>query len=275
MDCLKAASKSFMSCLVSNAGGGAEAAKGDLQPVITLTFSTITQTASAFLTAPINTSEATNSGRKAIISNFFIVILSELNTPRPENAPPPYYLIRVKFSFLSKNMTKIRFFMRRGEISSTPFERRFLRHSSIEEQRSQPAVCSKTLPPSPRLQPSLKLWPTGWRTSWAAGLLSVGCVGSVVIARSGDTPPSPPCPQPKSLAAAPLAIFRQALKQPFQLRHIPNAFHDMANRARILISQRMRRNKSASNSAQSMKTNAVAGPGLMQSNAPSLHQQLL
>jgi hypothetical protein len=67
-----------------------------------------------------------------------------------------------------------------------------LHGSSTEEQRSQPAVCSKTLR--------------------AAGLLSVGRVGSVVTAHYGDAPPSPPCPQPKSLAAAPLAIFRQTLK---------------------------------------------------------------
>jgi len=63
--------------------------------------------------------------------------------------------------------------------------------ASPKEQRSQPAVCSKTLR--------------------AADLLAVGGVGSVVTARSGDAPPSPPCPQPKSLAAAPLAILRQAL----------------------------------------------------------------
>ena len=75
--------------------------------------------------------------------------------------------------------------------------------SSTEEQRSQPALCSKTLPPSPKL----------WRTSRAAGLLAVGRVGSVVTARRGDAPPSPPCPHPKSLAAAPLAIFRQALNR--------------------------------------------------------------
>ena len=31
-------------------------------------------------------------------------------------------------------------------------------------------------------------------------------------------------------------------KQPFRLRRFPNAFHDMANRARILISQGPRRN---------------------------------
>ena len=36
-------------------------------------------------------------------------------------------------------------------------------------------------------------------------------VGSVGPARFGDAPSSPPWPKPKSLAAAPLAIFRQAL----------------------------------------------------------------
>src|SRR5271154_5405483 len=66
-----------------------------------------------------------------------------------------------------------------------------LHGSSTEEQRSQPAVCSKTLR--------------------AAGLLAVGRVGSVVTAHFGDAPPSPPRPHKKSLAAAPLAIFRQAL----------------------------------------------------------------
>jgi len=44
----------------------------------------------------------------------------------------------------------------------------------------------------------------------AAGLVAVGCFGPAVTAHHGDAPPSPPCPQPKSLAAAPLAIFRQA-----------------------------------------------------------------
>ena len=64
--------------------------------------------------------------------------------------------------------------------------------SSTEEQRSQAALFSKTLR--------------------AAGLLSAGRVGSVVTAHYGDAPPSPPSPHPKSLAAAPLAIFRQALR---------------------------------------------------------------
>jgi hypothetical protein len=63
---------------------------------------------------------------------------------------------------------------------------------STKEQRSQAAVGSQTLR--------------------AAGLLAVGCVGSVVTARYGDAPSSPPCPPPKSLAAAPLAIFGQALR---------------------------------------------------------------
>jgi len=44
-----------------------------------------------------------------------------------------------------------------------------------------------------------------------AGLLAVGGVGSVVTARCGDAPTSPPGPWAKSLAAAPLGIFRQAL----------------------------------------------------------------
>ena len=65
--------------------------------------------------------------------------------------------------------------------------------SSTEEQRSQTAFCVKTLR--------------------AAGLLALAGVGSVVTARCGDAPPSPPWPKPKYLAAAPLAILRQALKQ--------------------------------------------------------------
>src|SRR5215204_4057161 len=63
--------------------------------------------------------------------------------------------------------------------------------SSTEEQRSQPACGAKTLR--------------------AAGLLPVGFVGSVLTARCGDARTSPPRPQPKSLAAAPFPIFRQAL----------------------------------------------------------------
>src|SRR6185295_3503598 len=53
--------------------------------------------------------------------------------------------------------------------------------SVTEEQRSQAALSPKTLR--------------------AAGLLSVAGVGSLVTAHCGDAPPSPPWPQPKSLAA--------------------------------------------------------------------------
>jgi L-rhamnose mutarotase len=63
--------------------------------------------------------------------------------------------------------------------------------SSTEEQRSQTAFSAKTLR--------------------AAGLLPMACVGSAVTARCGDAPASPPWPRPKSLAAAPFRIFRQAL----------------------------------------------------------------
>jgi hypothetical protein len=70
--------------------------------------------------------------------------------------------------------------------------------SSTEEQRSQTVFPSKTLR--------------------AAGLLAVVGVGSVLAARCGNAParvetPSPPWPQPKSLAAAPLVVFKQALKR--------------------------------------------------------------
>jgi hypothetical protein len=64
--------------------------------------------------------------------------------------------------------------------------------SSTEEQRSQAVFCATTLR--------------------AAGLLAVGGVGSVVTARCGDAPPLPPCPHPKSQAAAPLEVINQALK---------------------------------------------------------------
>src|ERR671922_1547055 len=64
--------------------------------------------------------------------------------------------------------------------------------SVTEEQRSQTAFCAKTLR--------------------AAGLLPLGGVGSAVTARCGDAPASPPCPEPKSLAAAPLAILKHALR---------------------------------------------------------------
>src|SRR6266542_6645484 len=64
--------------------------------------------------------------------------------------------------------------------------------SLTEEQRSQPAPSAKTLR--------------------AAGLLSVACVGSDLTARCGDARSSPPWPQPKSLAAGPHAILKQALR---------------------------------------------------------------
>src|SRR6266446_5202044 len=58
--------------------------------------------------------------------------------------------------------------------------------SSTEEQRSQTVFSAKTLR--------------------AAGLLSVAGVGSFLTARCGDARNSPPWPQPKSLAAAPLVV---------------------------------------------------------------------
>src|SRR6266705_4311657 len=64
--------------------------------------------------------------------------------------------------------------------------------SSTEEQRSQTAFSAKTLR--------------------AAGLLSVAGVGSFLTARCGDARHSPPWPQPKSLAAAPLVVSKQALR---------------------------------------------------------------
>ena len=64
--------------------------------------------------------------------------------------------------------------------------------SSTEEQRSQTAFPTKTLR--------------------AAALLDWGFVVANVTARSGDVPSAPPRPNPKSPAAALLAIFRQALR---------------------------------------------------------------
>ena len=64
--------------------------------------------------------------------------------------------------------------------------------SSTEEQRSQMAFSPKTLR--------------------AAGLLSVAGVDSFLTARCGRCArPKPPWPQPKSLAAAPLVVSKQAL----------------------------------------------------------------
>src|SRR5436189_3982697 len=61
-----------------------------------------------------------------------------------------------------------------------------------EEQRSQRAFSAKTLR--------------------AADLLALAGVGSAVTARCGGAPASPPWPPPKSLAAGPHRIFRQALR---------------------------------------------------------------
>jgi len=84
-------------------------------------------------------------------------------------------------------------FRRKGRMARHD-EGGYPQRSLTEEQRSQTAFSAKTLR--------------------AAGLLSVACVGSPVTARCGDAPGSPPWPQPKSLAAGPHAIFRQALKAP-------------------------------------------------------------
>src|SRR5260370_11673686 len=65
--------------------------------------------------------------------------------------------------------------------------------SSTEEQRSQTAFSAKTLR--------------------AAGLLPVAGVDSFLTARSGDARVSPPWAQPKSLAAAPLVVSKQALSR--------------------------------------------------------------
>ena len=65
--------------------------------------------------------------------------------------------------------------------------------ASTEKQRSQSARCSKTL----READHLSVARAGFPTSWSCGQNHF----------------SPRCPHPKSLAAAPLAIFRQALNR--------------------------------------------------------------
>ena len=104
-------------------------------------------------------------------------------------------------------------------------------HGSLtEEQRRQPAFAAKTLPPSLRLR----------RTSRAAGLLLLGFVGARVTARCGDAPPAPPNPKSKSLAAAPLPIFRQALSAINVAAHRadPTLIHRVFTRTRGTRDQR-------------------------------------
>src|SRR5260370_728082 len=76
--------------------------------------------------------------------------------------------------------------------------------SVTEEQRSQTAFCPKTLR--------------------AAGLLPVAGVGSFLTARCGDARNSPPWPRPKSLAAGPLRILKQALRPPDAARFVIEGF---------------------------------------------------
>jgi len=53
----------------------------------------------------------------------------------------------------------------------------------------------------------------GAKTLRAAGLLPLARVGSFLTARCGDARNSPPGPSPKSLAAGPLPILKQALRE--------------------------------------------------------------
>src|SRR6266849_4771703 len=78
-----------------------------------------------------------------------------------------------------------------GEKAGWQARRRRISLVDLQEQRSQTAFSAKTLR--------------------AAGLLSVAGVGSFLTARCGDARNSPPWPQPKSLAAAPLVVSKQAL----------------------------------------------------------------
>ncbi len=80
-----------------------------------------------------------------------------------------------------------------GASASAPAPRAYPQWSVSEEQCSQTAFCAKILR--------------------AAGLLSAASVGPALTAHSGDARAVPPWPQPKSLAAGPHAIFRQALSR--------------------------------------------------------------
>ena len=61
-----------------------------------------------------------------------------------------------------------------------------------------------------------------------AGLLPLAGVDSALAARCGDARPSSPWPAPKSLAAGPLSIFRQALKV-METRYLAERINDMGS----------------------------------------------
>ena len=90
--------------------------------------------------------------------------------------------------------------------------------SSTEKQRSQTAFCAETLR--------------------AAGLSALARVGTVVTARFGDAPPSPPWPNPKSLAAAPRRILRQALDPRRFAKAILVRRNSVIRRRRVLFQAR-------------------------------------
>ena len=81
--------------------------------------------------------------------------------------------------------------------------------SSTEEQRSQTALCAKTLR--------------------VAGHLSWSGVGLIGTARFGDASSSPPWPKPKFFVTAPLAIFRQALNRIHAEENNPNPLREAAD----------------------------------------------
>ncbi len=116
--------------------------------------------------------------------------------------------------------------------------------SSTEEQRSQTAFSAKTLR--------------------AAGLLAVGSVGSVVTARCGNARTAPPCPQPKSLTAAPLAILRQALSRNSVHLSLPTTLSYLVVFALVLCPASLAQTDVAR--GKPVKTSAVTWPGLPAAN---------
>jgi len=86
------------------------------------------------------------------------------------------------------------------------------RGSSTEEQRSETALAAKTLR--------------------AAFLLALDFVVADGTARCGDVPSAPPRPKPKSPAAAPFPVFKQALR-------IPKGFRPPAQGREAALGQRL------------------------------------
>jgi len=91
-------------------------------------------------------------------------------------------------------------------------ERAYPQWSVSEKERSQRAVSAQTL----RAAGLLPVACVGSAIT-ARGGDALACVGSAITARGGDALASPPWPPPKSLAAGPLSISKQALDPQPQL----------------------------------------------------------